>query len=60
MKSHWSIGHGKWNNGNMRNRVKNIILRRIITLPGKGLWVKMIIRRKEINTDENPIVREGF
>lgn len=60
MKSHWSIGPGKRINGNMRNRVKKIILRRILILPDKRLWIKMIIRRKEINANGNPVIREGF
>lgn len=60
MKSHWSIGPGKRINGNMKNRVKKIILRRILILPDKRLWIKMIIRRKELNANGNPVIREGF
>ena len=29
-------------------------------MPDKRLWIKMIIRRKEINANGNPVIREGF
>lgn len=47
MKRPWTIGHGKESSRNMRNRVKEIILRRVLTLPDQRLWIKMIIEKKK-------------
>lgn len=58
MKNPWSTEHGKRNNRYLRSRVKNIILSRVLTLPGKGLWIKVITKRKETNPSENSVVRE--
>lgn len=50
------MGRGKLKT--MRNKVRKIILRRVSTLPDKGLWIKMITRRN--NANENPVIRELF
>lgn len=56
MKRPWTIGHGKESSRNMRNRVKEIILRRVLTLPDQRLD-KDDYREKERNANENPVFR---